>query len=88
MCNCKPQASTALTSAARFVDAVKALENLLLVLYWDSDAIVLYAQHRVAAFSAQGEPNRPALFRVLDRVVQQNIHDSPQRCLIPSDYHG
>ena len=77
----------ALLGFARFVAAVKTVENFSQILGGDARTRVLYAQDAGVSVVLHAQRNASALGRIFDGIVQQDPHQLLHHALVPVN-HG
>src|SRR5262249_13636122 len=80
--NAQPQASASLSSAASFVNPIKALKDTSLLLGWNSDARISDKKARVPVLSPGFHHDAAASGRVFDSVVEQVDDDLAQALFV------
>lgn len=81
----QPEAVAALLARARFVDAVKAVENAADVFRRDADAGVFDGKEHVLWLGADRQRHLAAFGGVFDRVVEQNVQQLRQFVRVSGD---
>src|SRR5579863_660041 len=81
-CDGEAESSASQGAAARFIDAIEALENFVQLILGNSDAGVLYRNHCVPALLLEKQAHRAGRQCVFEGVIQKNAEHTPQGSFI------
>src|SRR6266481_2704951 len=86
--NRQPKTGPAEFATARFVRAIKPLEDARQILLTNADTIIAYAQRDLIAGTVRFETNFTALTRIFNGIIEQIIKNLPQARFVRADYRN